>query len=259
MSLIEQLSNVEERFDATFAYEYEPRYNVAPGSGLATVDAVDRSAITAREWGLVPPWADDPGDGPRPINARAETVADRATFREAYRERRCLVLADGYYEWTGTRGAKQPYRVTRADSEPFAFAGIWETRAGDDVARETVAIIHEEGGDGVAMKADVADDGQIAAVVDETVARYGRIDVLHNNVGILEVGGPVEASEESWDRVMDVNLKSMFLTCKYVLPVMQRQKRGAIVNVSSIAGIRWTGVPYISYAASKAGALQFTR
>lgn len=129
----------------------------------------------------------------------------------------------------------------------------------ESAARETAGIIQEEGGAARALQADVADHGQVKAVVEETVERYGRIDVLHNNVGIVEVGGPVEASEESWDRVMDVNLKSMFLTCKYVLPVMQRQKRGAIVNVGSIAGIRWTGVPYISYAASKSGALQFTR
>ena len=90
-------------------------------------------------------------------------------------------------------------------------------------------------------------------MVDNCIAAFGRIDVLHNNVGIVEVGGPVETSEESWDRVNNVNLKSMFLTCKQVLPHMVRQGRGAIVNIASVSGIRWLGVPYISYATTKAG------
>src|SRR5207247_2726368 len=85
------------------------------------------------------------------------------------------------------------------------------------------------------------------------------IDVLHNNVGIVDVGGPVETTEESWDRVNDVNLKSMFLTCKQVLPHMERQGNGVIVNIASVSGIRWLGVPYISYAATKAAVIQFTR
>ena len=135
-------------------------------------------------------------------------------------------------------------------------------------AEETAGLIAEEGGTASAFAADVTEGAQVAAMV--AAARGadwnagGRIDVLHNNVGIVEVGGPVEASEESWHRVMDVNLTSMFLTCKHVLPVMEAQfeesgRGGALVNIASIAGIRWAGVPYISYAASKAGVIQFTR
>lgn len=126
-------------------------------------------------------------------------------------------------------------------------------------ANETVEIIRGEGGEAVALSGDASRDDNVQRIVEAVVAEWGRIDVLENNVGILEVGGPVEASEESWDRVMDVNLKSMFLTCKHVIPVMQRQGCGAIVNIASIAAIRWTGVPYISYATSKAGAVQFTK
>jgi NAD(P)-dependent dehydrogenase (short-subunit alcohol dehydrogenase family) len=96
-------------------------------------------------------------------------------------------------------------------------------------------------------------------MVQSCVETHGRVDVLHNNVGILEVGGPVEASEESWDRVLKVNLKSMFLTCKMTLPHMERQGRGAIVNISSITAIRYLGVPYISYSASKAAVVQLTQ
>jgi NAD(P)-dependent dehydrogenase (short-subunit alcohol dehydrogenase family) len=126
-------------------------------------------------------------------------------------------------------------------------------------AEETVAIIRGEGGTAEAWRADVAKAADVEALVARCLEVYGRIDVLDNTVGILEVGGPVEASEESWDRVIDVNLKSMFLTCKHVLPVMLRQGGGAIVNIGSIAGIRDTGVPYISYSASKGAVLPFTR
>ena len=126
-------------------------------------------------------------------------------------------------------------------------------------AEETAAIIREEGGEAEAHRADVAKAQEVEAMVARCLAVYGRIDVLDNNVGIVEVGGPVEASEESWDRVLDVNLKSMFLTCKHVLPVMERQGGGVLVNIASIAGIRDTGVPYVSYSASKGAVIPFTR
>src|SRR4029077_11729149 len=108
-------------------------------------------------------------------------------------------------------------------------------------------------------KVNVAKAAEVKAMVDHCLKTYGRVDVLHNNVGIVEVGGCVETSEESWDRVNDVNLKSMFLTCKHVLPHMERQGKGAIVNSASVSGIRWLGVPYISYVATKAAIIQFTR
>ena len=126
-------------------------------------------------------------------------------------------------------------------------------------AEETAAIIAGEGGEAVAHQADVSKAEGVAALVARCLELYGRIDVLDNNVGILEVGGPVEASEASWDRVMEVNLKSMFLTCKHVLPAMARQGGGAVVNIGSVAGIRWLGVPYISYHASKGAVVSFTR
>jgi NAD(P)-dependent dehydrogenase (short-subunit alcohol dehydrogenase family) len=126
-------------------------------------------------------------------------------------------------------------------------------------ARETADLIAGEGGTALALQADVTDGAQVEAALAEVLAAWQRLDVLVNNVGTLELGGPVEASEESWDRVMDINLKSMFLTCKHALPAMQAQGRGAIVNIASIAATHWTGIPYISYASSKAGAVQFTR
>ena len=102
-----------------------------------------------------------------------------------------------------------------------------------DATLETKRIIEGEGGICEAISADVSRASDVAAMISACIAAFGRIDVLHNNVGIVGVGGPVETTEESWDRVNDVNLKSMFLTCKQVLPHMERQGNGAIVNASN--------------------------
>jgi NAD(P)-dependent dehydrogenase (short-subunit alcohol dehydrogenase family) len=119
-------------------------------------------------------------------------------------------------------------------------------------ARETVDIIAKEGSEAVAHEADVTDDGQVKAMVGACLARWGRIDVLDNNVGIGSTGGPVELAEKEWDTVFDVNVKSFFLTLKHVLPVMEAQGKGAIINVSSIASIRVPkGISYVAYNASK--------
>ena len=91
------------------------------------------------------------------------------------------------------------------------------------------------------------------------MARFGRIDILINNVGRSEPGGPVEMSEETWDEQMEVNLKTAYLCCKAVLPVMERQGGGAVVNVSSVAGLRYIGKPQVAYAAGKAALMQFTK
>jgi NAD(P)-dependent dehydrogenase (short-subunit alcohol dehydrogenase family) len=127
-----------------------------------------------------------------------------------------------------------------------------------EAAEETRKLIADEGGTAHAEVADVTSSADIKRVVDSLVGKCGRIDILHNNVGITAMGGPIEESEESWHRIIDTNLTSAFLACKHVLPVMLRQGKGAIVNVSSIAAIRYTGYPYASYYASKAGLNQFT-
>jgi len=109
-----------------------------------------------------------------------------------------------------------------------------------------------------ALSADVTRSESVARAVAETMRLHGRIDVLHNNVGCAGMGGPVELPEAEWDRLMDLNLKGVFLACKHVLPVMLRQGKGAIINISSIAAIRWTGYPYAAYYAAKAGVNQLT-
>jgi len=106
---------------------------------------------------------------------------------------------------------------------------------------------------------DMTDSASVQAMVAACEKRFGRIDILVNNVGGSAPGGPVEMSEAAWDAQLEHNLKGVFLACKHVLPVMERQKSGAIVNLSSTSGIRWGGSPHIAYATSKAGILQFSR
>ena len=149
----------------------------------------------------------------------------------------------------------------KASAVAYARAGaaIACIDVNEAAAQATVSIIEGEGGRAIALRADVTRLEDVRAATDAALERFGRIDILHNNVGISTAGGPVEASEESWDRVMDVNVKGMFLTCKCALPAMVAQGRGAIVNISSLAGIRWTGYNYSSYYASKAAVINFTR
>ncbi len=108
--------------------ELEPRYNIAPTQSVPAVRAGEEGsrAFAMLLWGLVPRWAKERAIGNRMINARAESVAEKPSFRDAFRKRRCLVLADGWYEWQVARGGKQPWFVHMKDSRPFAFAGLWE-------------------------------------------------------------------------------------------------------------------------------------
>ena len=107
---------------------FTPRYNIAPTQQVAVVPNYGTRRIEFFRWGLIPSWAKDPKIGNRMINARAETLAEKPSFRNPYRRRRCLVLADGYYEWRKEPGggAKTPFYIRMASEESFAFAGLWE-------------------------------------------------------------------------------------------------------------------------------------
>jgi NAD(P)-dependent dehydrogenase (short-subunit alcohol dehydrogenase family) len=124
---------------------------------------------------------------------------------------------------------------------------------------ETVSIIKSEGGKATAFTADVSRANEVEAMVAACLETYGRIDVLDNNVGIAEMGSVVEVTEAEWDRVFAVNLKSAYLAMKHVIPVMQKQGGGSIINISSIASIRHLGISYVTYGASKAAMNQMTR
>jgi NAD(P)-dependent dehydrogenase (short-subunit alcohol dehydrogenase family) len=128
-----------------------------------------------------------------------------------------------------------------------------------EAADVTRAVIVGEGNDAVACAADVTRWDHVQRAVAAAIESYGRVDILHNNVGITSQGGPVETTEEVWDRVMTVNVKSMFLTCKAVLPIMESQGGGAIVNIGALGGVRWTGYAYCAYAASKGAVNSLTQ
>ncbi len=126
-------------------------------------------------------------------------------------------------------------------------------------AAETAELVRAEGAQVLALSGDVCNEDDVRRIVSTSMDAYGRIDVLHNNVGLALLGGPVDISLQDWERSMDLNIGYMFLTVRNVLPVMRRQKSGAIVNISSIASIRWLGTAYIGYAAAKAAVNQFTQ
>jgi NAD(P)-dependent dehydrogenase (short-subunit alcohol dehydrogenase family) len=127
-----------------------------------------------------------------------------------------------------------------------------------DAANETCGIIQSEGGTCTAYRCDVSVAVEVDAMAAACVSTYGRIDVLFNNVGLQAVGGPLEITEADWDRLMTANVKSMFLTCRAVIPVMVKQGGGSIINNSSTAGIRFT-YPNVGYAASKGAVRQLTQ
>ncbi|KAK2044840.1 putative short-chain dehydrogenases/reductase [Colletotrichum somersetense] len=126
-------------------------------------------------------------------------------------------------------------------------------------AQRTRSRIAAEGGEIAVMEADVTKADEVQKAIDSCLERHSRIDILINNVGRSEPGGPAEMAEDVWDAQMDVNLKSVYLTCHAVLPLMERQGGDVVVNLSSIAGLRYIGKPQVAYAALKAGVIQFTK
>ena len=132
-------------FGVTDALPVEPRYNIAPTQYIAAIrpDEQEERELVMLRWGLVPFWAKDPSIGNRMINARAETVAEKPAYRAAYRHRRCIVLADGFYEWQRDGDSKVPFFISTANGQPFAMAGLWENwsdkESGDQL--QTVTLI----------------------------------------------------------------------------------------------------------------------
>jgi putative SOS response-associated peptidase YedK len=137
-------TEIAEEFDLPEVPVLMPRFNVAPTQNVAVVrlepDQRVRGLDTLR-WGLIPSWADDPSIGNRMINARAETVAEKPAFRHALKAKRCLVVADGFFEWQKIDGRKQPFYIKMRDDHPFAFAGLWERWTKGDEPIESCTII----------------------------------------------------------------------------------------------------------------------
>ncbi|UOQ75591.1 SOS response-associated peptidase [Hymenobacter sp. 5516J-16] len=117
---------LEARFEATFAGPSAPNYNAAPSQQLPVILNTDPGRIQLMQWGLLPGWVKDAKKAPRPINARAETLSEKPSFRTLLQRRRALVLADSFYEWQITDHGKVPHRILLNSQEPFAFAGLWD-------------------------------------------------------------------------------------------------------------------------------------
>ena len=127
-------------------------------------------------------------------------------------------------------------------------------------AEQTCAMVRDEGGECLAFEADVTDEATLAAAVSFTVDRWGRIDILHNNVGVSIAGGDgsaLDISEDAFDRICAINLRGTVMACKHALPVMRRQRSGSIINISSIAA--WASYPLVAYKATKAAMIAYTQ
>src|SRR5215475_2474813 len=161
----------------------------------------------------------------------------------------------------GAGSAGEGWGNGKAATVAYARAGARVAAVDLDMAAAEVTrdLILAEGGAAIAIQANAAALASVEQAVDRAKAAFGRIDILHNNVGITSQGGPVETSEETWDKVMATNVKSMFLTCKVILPLMETQASGAIINIGALGGVRWTGYAYCAYAASKGAVNSLTQ
>ncbi|MBW4581072.1 MAG: SOS response-associated peptidase [Tildeniella nuda ZEHNDER 1965/U140] len=142
-SLTQSTAALAETFQLEELPAWQPRYNIAPTQTvIAIANASGSPQARLLRWGLIPSWAKNQTIGAKLINARAETVAEKPSFRAAFKQRRCLILADGFYEWQRVdRKTKQPYYFQLANKQPFAFAGLWERWQGDGDVVETCTIL----------------------------------------------------------------------------------------------------------------------
>ncbi len=139
---------LQVRFNVEIAEDLQPRYNAAPTQNLPVILNDEPRTINLCRWGLIPYWAKEEKIGSRMINARAETLLEKPSFRNAFKKKRCLVLADGFYEWKKTSDRKRPYRITMKSNEPFALAGIWDVwTTPDGEALRSFSIITTEPND----------------------------------------------------------------------------------------------------------------
>ncbi len=179
-AVIRQLEEFARLFHAGLIRleHFEPSYNVAPSTIIPAIITEDgERVVSGLQWGFTPVWAKELKDGPRPINARRETVATSGMFRNAFRHRRAIIPADGFFEWKTESGRKQPYFVHRADGEVMAFAGIWE-RWTDPAGRLATPL-------------------ESCAIITTSANR--RLSEVHDRM-------PVILEPEDWDRWLDSDL-----------------------------------------------------
>jgi NAD(P)-dependent dehydrogenase (short-subunit alcohol dehydrogenase family) len=170
-------------------------------------------------------------------------------------------LADKITIVTGAGSVGPGWGNGRATTVRFAEEGAKVFAVDRNLAamEETLARAKDNSDTIVTYQCDVTDSASVFAMVNACLDKFGRIDVLVNNVGGSAHGGPVELPEEVWNAQIAVNLTSVYLTCKHVLPIMEKQGKGVIINLASTSGIRWTGSAQVGYAATKAGVIQLSR
>lgn len=162
---------------------------------------------------------------------------------------------------TGGGSVAPGWGIGKACCVAFAKAGmrVVVVDVKREAAEETAALVRGEGGEALAVEADVSDPAAVEAMANGALAHFGRVDVLHNNVGIGKVGGPTEIGLEDWNRIHATNVTSLLLTARAFLPGMVERRAGVILTTSSVAAIRYVGYPHLAYGVTKAAAIQFTR
>jgi len=199
---------IEQRFDATFVQDVPPSYNAAPSQHLPIITNAEPGRIQLVRWGLLPGWVKDVKTAPKPINARAETLSEKPSFRQLLQRRRCLVLADSFYEWQqagGAKGPKTPHRILLREEQPFAFAGLWDEWADRSTGEvvPTFTIITTEPNElmaslhnrmpvilpGRAAELAWLDDGVSAAAHQELLRPYAA-DLMREYVVSTQVNSP---------------------------------------------------------------------
>lgn len=169
---------------------------------------------------------------------------------------------DGRVVFVAGGGSAGPgWSIGRASCVTYARLGASVCVADRDreSAELTRACVESEGGKAITLVGDVADPGDVARLFAEARAAFGPIDVLHHNVGIGKVGGPCDIALEDWDRINDVNVRSLLLASREVLPEMAQRGRGVVLAISSVAGMRYVGYPHLAYSVTKAALTHFTR
>ncbi|MBV9310884.1 MAG: SOS response-associated peptidase [Solirubrobacterales bacterium] len=192
---------LRERFPIDENVHWQPRYNIAPGDDVLAI-TTDRDGQPRGEmlrWGLVPSWAREPRTGLKLINARVESVAQRPAFRASLERFRCLILADGFYEWRAVAGRKQPFHITRVDGKPFSFAGLWSIwRAQDGTSIRSCAILTTSANSVVAELHDrmpvilerEAEDAWLATMSPRDMGPDGLLAGLPDSMTAMRAVGP---------------------------------------------------------------------
>lgn len=171
----------------------------------------------------------------------------------------CLIIGGGSIGGEITNGLAAAITYAREGAD-VVLVDLTDEAVTDALVRVRLECAeHDASPQLLGIVGDATDEASMRDAVAQTIERFGKIDVLHNNVGIARMGGPIEQSLEEWQQVLNVNLTSMFITCKHVLPHMLERRSGSIVNIGSVGGMRYIGYNYPSYSATKGAVAQFTQ